>query len=239
MRLCVIGNSQIACLAAAWAEGVPHPPDLSLRFHGASGDWLRSLVWDGARLASPQPRVMAQLARTSGTDGAIRPAEWDGFLLVGLRFGLGPPERADWPDRRLSGAVRRALRQQALADSTLGAVLALIRRHGNGPVWILPDPLPRPGDGPPLTLPAQVQTTAEALADTRALLDDAMTRVLAQPPDTILHDRWTRPDYGEGAIGLAPDGKGGYGKPPEDRTHMNAAFGRRLWAMLEAAGLGG
>lgn len=241
MKICIIGNSQMACLKQVWPAIAPTRPDLSVGFFGAPGEWLDTLAWIDGRIASPQKRVADMLRIVTGGEPVLNPGDWDAFVLVGLSLNVRPYRANHWLDRRLSAALRRASVQDSFAITTMAHVRALLRSDSSAgkdrPMLILPNPLarqPQPG-GVPLPEPGpQAQSHAEALADLRAVLEDADTRVLAQPEDTILHDRWTRPEFGEGAVGLATNPNGSNTKGPDDRTHMNAAFGARLWQVLLA-----
>jgi hypothetical protein len=238
MKLCMIGNSHLACLKQAWDEA-PRP-GLEPGFFGAPRDLLKTLVLENGRIGSPDRAVRAILAGVSGGADTLDPRAWDGFVLVGLALHVIPPVQADRLDGRLSAAVQQATLRARFARTAMAHVLGLLRQVTDRPAWLLPTPLPRPpAPGAAKPLPPDVAGHAAGLTRLRQALETGPTRLLGQPPDTILHDRWTRPDYGERAIGLMPDETGSFVKPPEDRTHMNAAFGRRLWAMLETACLGG
>jgi hypothetical protein len=238
MRLCVIGNSHLACLKQAWDEA-PRP-GITPGFFGAPRDLLKTLILENGHIRSPDPTVRAILTGVSGGTDTLDPRAWDGFALVGLALHVLPPRPADRLDGRLSAAVQQATLHARFGRTAMAHVLGLLRQVTDRPVWLLPTPLPRPpAPGAATPLPPDVAGHAACLPRLRQVLEDGTTRLLAQPPDTILHDRWTRPAYGNRAVGLMPDETGSIVKPPEDRTHMNAAFGRRLWDMLEAAGLGG
>lgn len=233
MKLCVIGNSQMACLSEAWKQGVPAPSDLQVGFFGASSDWLNTLEWTGDRLASPVRRVSAMLAMTTGGEASLDPVAWDGFVLVGLGFAPRPFNPARWPDQRLSRAVRLELQRGRLDGSTMGHVLRLLRERSDKPVWLVPNPLARPSDEAE-PVPAHAQDHAGAMADLRDAVANSATQIVGQPAETLLEDRWTRPEFGEGAIGLAVNKDGDTTKGAEDRTHMNPAFGKLVWQALLA-----
>lgn len=193
---------------------------------------LGSLVLSEGRITSPDPATCAFLERSTGETATLDPGRYDGFVLVGLSLHVRSPERQQWLDDRLSDAVQVAVLRQRFALTTMGHVLGLLRQTTNRPVWLIPTPLPRPPwEEEPPPLPTGVTRYTRALANLKSALETATTHVLGQPADTILHDRWTSSEYGEGARNIQPDGQGA-----QDRTHMNAAFGQRLWDMLVAEG---
>lgn len=238
MKICMIGNSQMACLKQAWPAVAPAWPDLQVGFFGAPGEWLDTLAWMDGSILSSEQRVADMLAVVTGGAPVLNPADWDGFVLAGLSMNVRPHRTADWLDRRLSAALRHAVLRERFATTTMAHVLRLLRRGSAAPVWLMPNPRPRPPQEAEAPAPPSAQSHAEALADLRQALEGTVpggpVHVVGQPEDTLLEGRWTQPHFGEGAMKLIARADGSQTQDSEDRTHMNPAFGARMWQVLLA-----
>lgn len=219
MKLCVIGNSQMAMVKLGWDQISDDFPGVTMAFFGAPGDRLAGLERQGRRLVAADPDLAKRVGFTSGGITAVEPGVYDAVLLAGLNFGLGAG---------LAPGYSRAVQESALRDrfsATLcGQICGLVRSAApQTPVHVMPTPLRRrAGEGG-----ARMQ---HPYADRLNLARSALLAtlgggsVVGQPPATIIEETWTDDVYGEGATGL-DQGRGFRSKGAEDTSHMNAAFG--------------
>lgn len=232
MRICVIGNSQMAVLKLGWDAVAADHPGVTMAFFGAPGDRLAGLERQGGRLVATDPDLAKRVGFTSGGADAVEPGAHDAVLLAGLNFGLGPGFAPGY-----SQAVQMAALRDRFAATLCGQICALVRAAApDTPVHVMPNPLRRRGsEGGARAL----QPYARRLEIARAALHPGLAggAVAGQPPATIVEETWTDEAYGDGAVGL-DQGRGLRAKGAEDTNHMNAAFGAaflRHWL----PGLGG
>ncbi len=222
MKLCVIGNSQMAVLKLAWDRIGAEFPAVTMQFFGASGAHLEALDVAQDRLVPRNPDLAAKLRFTSGGDEAIAPARHDAVLLAGLNHNLGPGLAPGY-----SQAVQRAAALDGFRATLCGQVFAQVRQAApQVPVLVMPNPLRRRA---PRTDSPALQPYADRLATLRAALQGVWSGVdvIGQPPATIVAETWTDAAYGVDAVGL-DQGRGVRSKGEDDITHMNVAYGEAV-----------
>jgi hypothetical protein len=217
-RICILGNSHIACLKAGWDAFADRPP-YRLTFFGSPGAGMLELGLKNGKLVPTSDRLKNDLRLTSGGRKAVQLADFDAFLLVGL--GMHIPAR----DRRLSQAVLGASLRDTL-DATLMTRLARsIRTASAAPVYVAPTPFKtRAAQRRRLVNALPPPAMAKALT---ALYADLDLRFLPQPKATLKDDWATRDEFVKDAPRLesANGGQGGqFGA--EQEVHMNAHYGR-------------
>ena len=220
MKLCVIGNSQMAVLKLAWDRIGAEFPGVTLSFFGAPGDRLGGLERQGARLVAVDPDLAKRVGFTSGGATSVEPGAQDAVLLAGLNFGLGPGLASGY-----SLAVQAAALRDRFAATLCGQIHALVRAAApQTPVHVMPTPLRRrSGEAGGRAL----QPYAQRLEIARLALRDRLAGgdVLGQPPATIVAETWTDAVYGVDAVGL-DQGRGVRSK--DDDSHMNVAYGEAV-----------
>ena len=216
MRLCVIGTSHVAMLKRGW-EAAPHP-GVDPTFFAAPLGKLTSLKPEGGALVSADAEMRALLQASGGSE-AVRAADFDAVLVVGMRLYLP----------RLDARMSAALRDTTLEDVVAGRALTLarrIRRLAPLPLWFAHEPLwadlprYRPGDG-------HLLGYEQVLAQMQARIPLRNATLLAQPPQTVSGSQLTPLAYSveTEAVELV-EASGRF----FDQVHMNAAFGAAWWA---------
>lgn len=84
-KLCVIGNSHVACLKAALSEEPSLEHDIEYTFFASRGKRIRGLTVEGLSLVASDERLRSALEFTSGGKSAINLDHYDGMLLYSGR----------------------------------------------------------------------------------------------------------------------------------------------------------
>lgn len=256
LRLCVIGNSHIAALKLGWdrlmAEAAPGWAAVEPTFFGAPSDGMRHVALQGTALVPTRQKISSHFRALSGGYDRIELTRFDAFLLVGLNVSskriLRFYKSHAWVG--LAGTAGKTLVHPDFAKAFLTERYATtqlveqartIRQATGKPVLALAEPhwadwarqAPEgtsdygwdaaisAGDGPAL---GQMFETAVGAA----LAPQA--RFIAQPPETVADGITTRGAYNKEASRLISGEGGG-----TDASHMNADFGRALWAAIRPA----
>ncbi len=249
-RLCVIGNSHVAAFKLGWdqlvARNDPICAAITPTFFGAPRDGLKSLEERGGRLVPTTDPVKEHFERMSNGRVDIDPAEYDGFLLVGLSASMKRTLRL-YRTHRWFGVrqddkcvvTSRSFAQAFLAEGYAATRLAQIARMLSGltdkpvfaspePHWsaMMPDHIGKKGDFGWARAAASgdgaqlADLFAAALA--AALEDHA--RLILQPAATVENHIVTRAIYNKGASRMITgDGE------ESDAAHMNADYGALWW----------
>lgn len=224
-KIAVIGNSHAACYKAALDETPALAGDVSYTFFAAIAGLMAAFRATGGRMVATGDKLPAQIARSSGGDSNMDPADYDGFLLVGMSFRMHP-----FFDARLSGAVRDlALRDRLCGD--YGWQLAQdLRSLTDKPIHVAHMPLPAFDDAVfAQGAPGQPLSYADHAALWRPLLSELDLTLLEQPEDTRHRDLMTRRSFARASIRMADGAAHG----DDERFHMNPAFGARMLRALQ------
>ena len=259
-RLCVIGNSHVACLKLT-AEAPDRLPPTDCFAASANSTASLRLV-ENRFLATDDARVNRQFAAVSGGRERIDLAAYDAFALVGIRVQLRDVLRffrshCLW--RHREWRAERAL----ISDANFRAYLAglygwraayrlarlISAARPATTVLLLPAPLPTPkalGDKTMAELASLRDTGYFAELDRlhRAVAARAAAAVGAQlvlqRDATLAAPGFTAARFGMGSVGLqgprtVGDGQWFGEKRSTDAWHMNPAFGRTRLEDIAAA----
>ena len=251
-RICVLGNSHIACLRPPWDDLKAVYPGIDVEFFGAPGLRMANLkVHEG--LVTGDQDLIDHFDRL-GMRRGFRVEDFDSFVIVGCQIALFRMMSADLTVMSMpsgQNTKRRAGTHQVVSDACYQQLIvdrmqqtiafdiaAALRGSTDNPITICPQPLPCvsvldenskwPG------FRNAVQTgDAVPLAQfyktgiTRAF--DGIADVSLQPEDTVTHDVCTDLQHTQGSIRLA---RNRHAHPESDVHHGNAAYGRKVLEML-------
>jgi hypothetical protein len=249
-RLCVIGNSHVAAFKLGWDQlvdqDVPVTAEMTPTFFGAPRDGLKNLAARDGRLVPTADAVREHFHRMSGGRDEIDPADYDGFLLVGLGASMKRALRLyrthRWFGlRQDEGCIvtSRAFATDFLAEGYAGTRLAQIARILSGltdkpvfatpePHWspIMPDHVGKKGDFGWARVAASGDGAqlADLFAAAMSAALHGHVRLILQPDVTIENSIVTRAIYNKGASKMITgDGE------DSDAAHMNADYGAVWW----------
>jgi hypothetical protein len=246
-RVCVIGNSHIACLKTAWDQTGSRHADVSITFFGAPQRMCQHLSLQNGRLISPDDELTTYLRQTSGGASEIALDEFDVFALIGLEFGplkaMQVAERVSYLDLDAGKPlVSRACFRQSVCDGLRKTIAVSVAQHIRAastlPIVIVQTPHFAAkwrgsedyrrdfASAPPHFWPALCETWR---ACARTVADDLTSDLLFQPPQTIVDAFFSDPRMTKDAIRLSTDAKPEKGD--HQVRHMNAEYGK---IMLEA-----
>lgn len=257
VRACLIGNSHLSVVASSWRALAPAATaGVQATFFGAVGNRFDSLVERQGVLESDREDVRTMMRITSGGQCAIRVADYDVFVLVGLGVGFLAAASlyrrgSRWQDGLATPHLYSdACQRQALEDALAGSVALRLRerlaRCTARPVLLLQEPYPsaaarglpafahlarlHEAGGLP-ALQARYAATLDRLCRERAL------RLVPQHPATLESPGFTRAEFTRGAekgdVKLLKDASTHHTE--DNYRHMNADYGRLLVADLLAA----
>lgn len=219
LRICIIGNSHIACLKTAWDGMAPYHRSHACTFFGSPGAGMADLELKDTRLVARTDKLKRDLAFTAEGEDCIRLSDFDAFLIVGLDFHV--PVH----DERLSAAVLDV----ALRDGFLGTmthrIAAAIRSSSQAPVYITGTPFKaRSGRQRPKGTLLDPDRVIAALS--RAFSAEDFCFVL-QPAQTLQSAWSTKEEFATAAPRLAHSGEKINARfEHEQAVHMNAEYGR-------------
>ncbi len=218
MRICVLGNSHVACLKQGWDHVGARYPDLKVTFFASRQEGLKALRRDGDSLTPGNAALAKDLAFTSGGLDRVELAAYDVFLVHAL--GLAAPPM----DRRLSGAVQRQICKDALGRSLNRSLCGLIRSASASPICI--------GLNPQRGLVESGPSQRHRLfyGDTCAMLGGQIdldnTRLIEQPAQTLADGWHSRSELSRGSTRLdVGDRISNAAHPVDETVHMNTEFG--------------
>lgn len=230
-RICIIGNSHVACLKTGWNTLRDRYPGMKLTFFASRAGRMSALRAQGTTLVPGNPQLEADIRFTSNGKSSINLAEFDGVLIVGL--GLRVPAL----EARLSAAVIAATASDSLTASINHKLATLVRAACQCPVWIGHTPQKAiAANGRETPKFASYQRSFEAL---RRALDIPGARLIPQPEITLFKNWNTKLEFSQGSTRLdVGDSISNQPHPSKDDEHMNGHFGaiylQSLFTTLES-----
>jgi hypothetical protein len=246
--LCILSNSHVGALKDAWATRPQRVCDgFSLTFFAAPMNLMQHVQLDGGALVPADRELEKRFALTSGGRTQIEIADFDGFAVVGLGFGVdlvalfrnlsvsgqsaGDGGIAPLVSRQCVVAAARDMMEQSLALEIVDA----LRMVTDAPIAVHAAPY-RPDwlvDQPPLsTLP---RSELAAIAGEIAAMAAAITpelerthgcRIFWQDDSTVSAPGLTASKFVH-MHAATPS------RPAQrDMKHMNAAYGRLAMGAL-------
>jgi hypothetical protein len=233
VKLCIIGNSHVACLKSAWDALPRYHEEFDCAFFGSPGAGMNALYLEDGRLKAGTDKLRQDLRFTSGGQEAVRIGDYDAFLIVGV--GFHTPSH----DRRVSSAVLHAALRGMFGTTMAGRFASAIRIVTQAPVLICATPLKATAGGSRRRSPALLEP-----AEVSGLLSSAYSaerfRFLAQPSSTLENPWATRREFVVDAPRLAHVEQKIGGRFTEGQNvHMNAEYGRLYLQSVFAALLEG
>lgn len=223
MKICIIGNSHVGALKRGWDRIALKHPGTEITFFAHRANGMAGLKVAGNSLVPANEVLKKAIHFTSGGLERITPADYDAFLIYGLK---ACPNFANRKQFISSPAAR-----QALVDLTKGRLsfklLGMLRPLTDRIIYIGHDPLPAAGE-------VRSERPATDYVDGIAALNETIYRplgaeLIAQPASTIVNGRQTGPDFGRGSKRLAiGDGRDDRAHPVGEDGHMNDDFGE-IW----------
>lgn len=223
MKLCIIGNSHIACLRNAWREEAEITQEHEVIFFGATGARLTKLkasVEDRCLIA--EPPLTEQLQQTSGGLGHIATDDYDAFVIVGLSNSVHDLVSA-FTGAKYSMQVQAEATRDFWVSRNLFPVVNLLRSVCDKPIYIIHSPL----EALPAPLPVPISTYDDMIRTSQTqVFNDFGAKLLQQPNSTLNGGMATKRKFSSGSVrlNLRNDGRARH-HPQEDIEHMNADFG--------------
>jgi len=262
-RLCIIGNSHVACLKLAQAredaDAILPPTD----YFAASANRTAAIRVTGAgHLAVGRGRAGRQMAATSGGRERIDVHDYDAFAFVGIGFEFRDFLRTfqshclyrhrDWQAGRAllsDGAFAALLRSFYVRRPTYRLAREIAALRPGARLAILPGPFPvRAALGEPQYAALRPLGDTPYFAEIARLHAECATaaarsvgaRLVEQADDTLAAPGFTAERFNTGSVGLqtprSADAANWYAaKGAGDPWHMNPDFGRRRLEDLRAA----
>jgi hypothetical protein len=141
LRICVIGNSQLAACKMGWKDIRREYPDIELTFFGVLRDEVENLAIAGDALVPQSERLREHLAVTSKGKGEIA-GDYDRYILWGLYFYVIPAARA-YNNRRAEGGADARVLMDAVKIRLRGSpsmkALTKLRVISGAPIAVVPD----------------------------------------------------------------------------------------------------
>lgn len=224
-KICILGNSHVACLKHGWTKIAERYPDFRVSFFAEAGnEGLGTVYLDGRQLTAKGDYARNAFAVTHGKD-RLDIDDYDVFLIFGARA------QTFWPTDVFYSA---ACLDAAFDDLTLGTpakrVLTCLAEVTDAPIYVGHTPLLAARE-------IRDRTVSDAYLAGIELLNDRYysklgAKMLGQPLSTIVNGCNTAPEYSWGVPKLsAVNGVDNARQAATDNSHMDAAYGA-LW--LEA-----
>lgn len=229
MKLCIIGNSHLACIKNGWDKIAGGHSDVEPVFFGAPGDQIRRLGVKPSKrrnrgLLVPHTKVLRKsMAHTSGGLNQIKIQDYDAILLFGLFLTL------PLVHMKLSAAVRAQTVRDSVHETTSFVTISKIRElSARIPVFVGHDPLQarQLTENPTPPLDADLFSYDEAFVAMEAELAETDVTLLAQPAETIGEGLVTQEAWSKGSSRLDIGTEHSEGAHTAlDIRHMNAEYG--------------
>lgn len=261
LRVCLLGNSHIACLRQAWQAEPDRWPGIAPVFVGAHKNLLLDTAEVDRKLVPTSDGAARAFSELSGIADVDLDAQ-DAFVITGCLVSLGCianlyrdarwlelPSLAAADDLAAEPAVLMSdAAVQMTAEDILSRRLGLrIARHlramTDRPILVTSQArvsavirnVSRPGVRAHLAaLKAGDGAQVSDLFErsVRAVCRDTGAEFLPQPRHTIENDILTARPFMDGAVRLTPDGT--TPQPPRDITHANARYGAAVLNQIAA-----
>ncbi len=253
-RVCLIGNSHLACLKLGWDRVRPRHPDLDCTYFGSRGTLCEHLELHDRKLVAAHDDLAADLRWISGGLNDIDLDRYDFFVLMAMQFA---PTRVSqvarqfsWIDPRLDARKRLISREcfvqsvyDGLRHSIALEIADKISATVDRPIVIVPQPHVSVawrdtaackagfGNAPAACWPLLADIWQDCATKSAAA---AAVEVLFQPAATMADSFFTDHRYCRASVMLAEGLSTAH--PADDYTHMNAEYGEAVMEALLAPG---
>jgi len=220
MKICVLGNSHVACLSKGWDKLKYNHKNVQLTFFAHRGEKLSGLTIKHGRLSADNQRLRRVISHTSGGREHVDPNEFDCFLI----FALGAKPYRYRPIY-YSQQVHIAALEDHATHSTSWKLIERLRQITDKPIYVGHNPLH--AASPRCDHRGGADEYYRGIAELNEYIYEPQnTLLLCQPEQTITDGFETKHEYSIGSTRLDTGDKIS-NEPHEekDRTHMNAQFG--------------
>jgi hypothetical protein len=248
-----MGNSHVAALKDGWEDGVVPRKDLTPTFFGALSDGMGTLDLVDGEVIPRDAKAAGFFRKISGTDGGVRPDDYDAFLLTGMGMFPNPvfnnyrkfatpsthqPEAAHY----VSDAVIADTLWEDIDRSMMMHCARLLRRVTDKPIhtaWqafcseSLFDIEWRAEQMQPI-LDNKDQAFVRLMMDSvEARLEAEGFEVLNQPEETMRDGVMTKAEFSRGSVLFRAESENAKAHRENDVFHMNSLYGRTCWNRWE------
>lgn len=223
MKVCILGNSHIACVKHAWDAVAERYPEVDIVFFGSSANTLEYARADQGLLLPGTEQVARSWALTSGGSKDLAFERFDHVVIHGVLPFLTVWNRLFRWVKKNRGASRAFIRDCFWRGHELThGVLEQVDQLDKSRVLLTPRPSPiRSGEEKPLS-----EAAYRELSDfLESGFQDLGYRVRPQPLVSLTEGFNTLRRYNEQAIGLGKRPDGLTLAPEGDRNHMNLQYG--------------
>jgi hypothetical protein len=232
INICLIGDSQLNAIKSGWDLLEDDYPNLDLTFFRAGQKNFQCLEVSDRCLIATDPQCAARMRKLSNGLDTIAD-DYDGYLLVGLEFGLHPAVylamthriECDAPDERVpvSDACFARIIEDELRYTISMSTVQKLHQITDAPVAVMPYPLRRRSVTVPLFKRIRDSGTdrrVKELADgvAKRLAEEYRFRLFLQPEKTLSSPLGTNPIYSR--------------IPGSNDGHMNASYGKEVLAVV-------
>ena len=223
MKLCILGNSHIACIKHAWDNIAERYPGVDVVFFGSSANTLEHAKAEQGVLVPGTEQVARSWELTSGGSRELAVERFDHVVVHGVLPFLTRWERLfRWVNKNQTASSAFVRDCFWRGHPLTHKVLAQVDQLDKSRILLTPRPSPvRQGEEVPLPEAGYRELESFMASGFRAL----GYRVRLQPLASLTQGFHTFRRYNEDAIGLGKRPENLTRAPEGDRTHMNLAFG--------------
>lgn len=230
MRICLVGNSHLACIKKAWDTRASDFPGVDVRFFASSANSIVDTTVSGSSIIPRTDQVKNSFVLTSGGLDVIVPSDYDAMVLYG--FSLNLRQVLQLKDRlAASSGVSSAFRDKAtIYNNPSSSHVYRLRASFSTGRWITcmrPNTAAEPGSSE-----TPVEQFAGYYGDAQRALVPLFEKFgmeyIQQPVETLASMDETLSHFNLGGYGLGTKPKAeGYTKISVDknRNHMNDDYG--------------
>ncbi len=223
MKICVIGDSHTAALKRSWSEIASLYPQVSLTFFASRGVTMSNLKVQNESLIPHKEFIRNQMLLTSNGRSEIKDADYDVFLLYGLKCDVCFISR----DSFYSEQLLQQLIYDTIKNTASKQLLEKLRKITQKKIWLGHTPL------------LASSNINDSMGNDAYLLGLESLNVgyykkmnaelVAQPINTIVKGRYTHERFtiGSRRLSIRDESESEFHEP-EDREHMNDEYGK-LW----------
>lgn len=230
MKICIIGNSHIACVKKAWDEmslsgSYPH----QVTFFGSHADTLLNTESNSTGLFPKNDQVRKSFILTSGGEESVIFNKYDLFFL----HGFSPSFRNyhslyNYFDLRFASSGFKKDSFMNISD-TMSKLLKHMM-NTQKPVFVTPRPSKAVDDYEKVLDSDKVDN--EVYEKVLAYIENGFKNIgfkyLHQPEETLIYNNFTKKEYNTSGIGLGevPKKDNDHILSSKNLTHMNKAYGK-------------
>ena len=231
MKICIVGNSHIAALKLAAAQGAAEFPSLEIDFWGGAGQLYHKVFVDEGTLKAPAEFEEKFLAVSEGRHASINPKDFDLIVFHGAGLDTFRPvfaiSRRFARNPKLPQEAIEAVTWEWLKDKLTFRLATQLRATSATPIVF--SPIPNPSEDMRL----QSENLKEASPEIYARFMNAFRicakragfEVVLQPEHTLSRfANYTREEYSINSVRLHDTSE----RHSNDVMHMNEKYGAEV-----------